>query len=147
MPASPEHPQGYILHLKKNFQYRNRGTRYSLPKPKVGSAGGAHSEPVLREDQKEWQRGVHSADISKRKEARALDRAAKEDQAREAQGLPARQGFFDPDWTPAMLLGEKGRRGGRGAHGRQSTVPVDKMGLPVIGSGRRNPNASRGKRK
>lgn len=106
--ASPEHPQGYILHLKKNFQYKLRGTQYSLPTPKMGRAGGQGSvaNPVLREDQKEWVKGVKSAEIKKDKEQRRIVRAVFDESRRAAGaggshesagggGLP---GFNDLDW-------------------------------------------------
>ncbi|KAI8987512.1 Nin one binding Zn-ribbon like-domain-containing protein [Mycotypha africana] len=38
-------------HLKKNFQYRLRGTRYDIPLPK---GGRQHNNIVLREDQREY---------------------------------------------------------------------------------------------
>ncbi|SCZ91810.1 BZ3500_MvSof-1268-A1-R1_Chr5-3g08151 [Microbotryum saponariae] len=176
VPASPEHPNGYILHLKKNFQYRLRGTQYSLPNPKMGRAGGGvNAEPVLREDQKEWSRGIKTAEVMRHKETRALLRSVMDEKRRGGDanegGL---KGFNDPDWQvsllalsrcrsyvkragsdfyfihsltqPAMLQGEKGRRRG-GKNGAGGEVRLDSSGLPVIGAGRRNPNASKGKRK
>ena len=39
------------IHLKPNFQYRLRGTKYSIPAPKPGSAKtGAGEGLILRED-------------------------------------------------------------------------------------------------
>ena len=43
-------------HLKKSFQYNNRGTKYSIPQSK----GGREGDIILREDQKEYQRAIHS---------------------------------------------------------------------------------------
>jgi len=40
-----------VLYLKKNFQYNNRGTQYSIPLPKSGRNG---LNTILREDQKEY---------------------------------------------------------------------------------------------
>ena len=53
-----------------------------MPNPKMGRAGGAHAEPVVREDQKEWIRGVKSAEVRRDKEQRALQRALLDDQRR-----------------------------------------------------------------
>ncbi|KAI3636688.1 hypothetical protein MIR68_005377 [Amoeboaphelidium protococcarum] len=44
-----------VYHLKRNFQYRVRGTVYSIPEAK----GGRDGDMVLREDQKEFQRATH----------------------------------------------------------------------------------------
>ena len=146
VPASPENPKGYILHLKANFQYRNRGTVYSLPKPKMGRAGGTQSEPVLREDQKEWVRGVKTADVMRSKETRAIVRSVMDDQrsGRSTAGgtMP---GWGSREWVAPMEAGEKAR-GKRGPkNGGNGEVRLDKSGMPVIGAGRRNPNESRRK--
>lgn len=52
------------VHLKSNFQYRLRGTKYSIPAPKTGSAksGNTGEGLVLREDQNEWTRAKKMAD-------------------------------------------------------------------------------------
>ncbi|KAM0748323.1 hypothetical protein T439DRAFT_304712 [Meredithblackwellia eburnea MCA 4105] len=151
VPATPANPQGYILHLKTNFQYRLRGTQYSLPNPKMGRAGGGvNAEPVLREDQKEWIRGVKSADVRRSKETRALLRSVMDDQSRKSKGLAPRSqdpfgGNVDRDWQAPMNLGEKGRKRG-GKNGAGGEVRLDSSGMPVIGPGRRNVNESRRKR-
>ncbi|KAI9209857.1 Nin one binding Zn-ribbon like-domain-containing protein [Polychytrium aggregatum] len=44
-----------IYHLKKNFQYRTRGTIWSIPEPK---GGRRNTDVVLREDQREYQRAL-----------------------------------------------------------------------------------------
>ncbi|WVQ82563.1 hypothetical protein IAT38_004692 [Cryptococcus sp. DSM 104549] len=114
------------VHLKQNFQYRTRGTIYSIPDPKMGRAKGQQkggSGLILREDQREWQDAVRSEDIRRQKEDR---RAAK----------GALQGWNDPDWLPEIItvgMSGKGRSGGHG--------------LPSIGHGRKNPNQSRKTRK
>lgn len=59
------------IHLKKNFQYHLRGTKYSIPDPKPGRAKGqikAGSGLILREDQAEWQDAVRSSDRLRAKE-------------------------------------------------------------------------------
>ena len=54
--------------LKNNFQYKNRGTVYSIPAPK----GGRHSNDlILREDQNEHQKALR---LKKIYEKRALNR-------------------------------------------------------------------------
>ena len=56
------------LYLRKNFQYKNRGTVYSIPAPK----GGRHStDLILREDQNEHQKALR---LKKIYEKRALNR-------------------------------------------------------------------------
>ncbi|POW20551.1 hypothetical protein PSHT_03466 [Puccinia striiformis] len=114
---TPSSPTGYILHLNPNFQYRNRGTVYSIPSAKPGSAsfekGGAKQNRtvnganlVLREDQKEFQRGLKSVMIKTER----------------------RTGWNDPDWEPAMYSGEKGRKsGGRGGNHHNDHVGMVKM--------------------
>ncbi|KAE8224865.1 hypothetical protein CF319_g2314 [Tilletia indica] len=125
---------GLQVHLKKNFQYRNRGTVYALPQPKAGTASSLkksaakHSVPILREDQVEWQRAVAHQNVYKRKEERALAKALEKGK----DTLSAR--YEDPDWMPDMLLGGGG---GRQANG----------GLPALGIGRKNPNEKRRARK
>ncbi|PLW29697.1 hypothetical protein PCASD_22311 [Puccinia coronata f. sp. avenae] len=132
---TPSSPTGYILHLNPNFQYRNRGTVYSIPSAKPGSSS---------EDQKEFQRGLTSVMIQKQKEERKLKNM---DGAPHSNELTSLSGWDDPNWEPAMLLGKKGRKSsGRSTHHNDS-VCYGKDGLPVIGFGI-NPNEvrRRGKR-
>ncbi|GAA5857660.1 hypothetical protein JCM8547_004320 [Rhodosporidiobolus lusitaniae] len=160
--ATPQNPLGYILHLKSNFNYKLRGTQYSLPNPKMGRAGGgANAEIITREDQKEWIRGVKSAEIKKEKEARALRKAVMDEERRTngaagsgnsmASGTSA-SWFAEAGSLEAQMMGigggkggienPKGRRRG-GKNGAGGEVRLDKNGLPEIGHGRRNPNAVR----
>ncbi|KAH9457901.1 hypothetical protein MJO28_004969 [Puccinia striiformis f. sp. tritici] len=150
---TPSSPTGYILHLNPNFQYRNRGTVYSIPSAKPGSAsfekGGAKQNRtvnganlVLREDQKEFQRGLKSVMIQKQKEERKL-RNLQLESSSHSQALTSLSGWNDPDWEPAMYSGEKGRKsGGRGGNHHNDHVRYGKDGLPVIGFGK-NPNEVR----
>jgi RNA-binding protein NOB1 len=87
----------FKLHLKKNFQWNNRGNRYSVPKPvhgaphqrvKGGGKGGWGNELVLSEDQKEYVRAV------------------------EQEGRKKTRDLMDEDYLPSILSGE--RRGGNG---------------------------------
>ncbi|EAU84361.2 nin one binding protein [Coprinopsis cinerea okayama7 len=61
------------IHLKPNFQYRTRGTKYSIPAPKPGSAkGGAGTGLILREDQIEYMRAKKMADGKREREEAKL---------------------------------------------------------------------------
>lgn len=127
---------GLQIHLKSNFQYKNRGTIYSLPMPKPGSASGGKpsgqsrnektSIPILREDQLEWQRALSQQKTRRDKEERQLQRALEKGQ----DSLTAR--YADPDWLPNLLSG---------AH----TTQVGE--LPALGVGRKNPNERRRRRR
>lgn len=67
------------IHLKKNFQYHLRGTKYDIPAPKPGAAKGqkkSGSGLILREDQMEWQDAVR---VKERERAKESKRAAKGD--------------------------------------------------------------------
>lgn len=141
---TPENPKGYVLHLKANFQYRLRGTQFSIPPPKPGSSNAMKntnsSDLILREDQKEYQRGVKSYEISKMKQEKAAAKAMREGKGSSAAfgGGFGAQSFDDPDWLPGMVTKQGGNNTG---------VRVGKDGLPIIGYGKRNPNASRGRKR
>ncbi|KAH8890137.1 D-site 20S pre-rRNA nuclease [Thozetella sp. PMI_491] len=87
------------VHLKKNFQWNNRGNVYSIPKPTHGTASGKASnvkgggkggwgqELILAEDQKEYTR---KADEQRRTRYRDV---------------------MDEDYLPSILTGD--RRGGQ----------------------------------
>ncbi|KAA8910424.1 Nin one binding Zn-ribbon like-domain-containing protein [Sphaerosporella brunnea] len=78
----------FRLHLKKNFQHNVRGNVFSLPKPVAGTCSmkGVPDAPVLREDQKEYQRAVKWESYRKEKD------------------------LLDPDALPGILTGTR-RRG------------------------------------
>ncbi|PKI83638.1 Nob1p [Malassezia vespertilionis] len=127
---------GMQVHLKPNFQYKNRGTRYSLPLPQPGSSSGGRPSgssknpktgvPILREDQPEWQRGLAKQRIQQNKEERELQKSL-------AQGKDSLSAWYaDPDWMPEMLMG------------RQRNANND---LPALGIGRKNPNERRRRKK
>lgn len=90
----------FTLHLKKNFQFNNRGNVYSIPKPTHGTASGKNAnvkgggkggwgkELILAEDQKEY---VKRAEEEKRTRYRDL---------------------MDDDYLPGILTGH--RQGGTG---------------------------------
>lgn len=133
---------GVDLHLQKNFVYHNRGTKYSLPKPKAGSSSqrfGTNKVPILREDQSEWIKAVAKEKVRQNKEDRALQKAVdkSDKRAKEAEEM-GKEGnttsafglrYEDPDWMPEMLLGGKSSK--------------NQGGLPKLGIGRKNPNERR----
>ena len=125
------------IHLKPNFQYKLRGTKYSIPAPKPGSAKtGAGTGLILREDQVEYMRAKKVADGKRERE-----------EARMMKGMLSRgvegdvnagvSSWMDPDWMPEILsVGA----GGKGRTVRSSRMDGD---LPQIGHGRKNPNEKR----
>jgi RNA-binding protein NOB1 len=63
------------IHLKKNFQYSLRGSKFTIPDSKAGQAKGQQKSGnglILREDQREWQDAVKSEDVRRQKEERKL---------------------------------------------------------------------------
>lgn len=72
-------------HLKKNFQWNTRGTRYSVPSPlsrnyqrKYGKGGYQHSRhdedtPILREDQREYAKAMKQQDWTQRHNEKVLN--------------------------------------------------------------------------
>lgn len=122
---------GFQLHLKKNYRFNLRGTKYSIPAPKPGSASGGKtggSGLILREDQLEWQRALAKEASRKRKEERALERAMR-------AGKDSLSVRYEEAWDYGdIFLGSQ-------------FASRDKSNLPVIGHGRKNPNANRRTRK
>ncbi|KAJ2922094.1 hypothetical protein H1R20_g15003, partial [Candolleomyces eurysporus] len=91
------------IHLKPNFQYKLRGTKYSIPAPKPGSAKtGAGTGLILREDQVEYMRAKKVADGKRERE-----------EARMMKGILSKgvdsgvnagvSSWMDPDWMPEIL--------------------------------------------
>ena len=117
------------VHLKKNFQYRTRGTIYSIPAPKPGSAKtGSGDGIILREDQAEYQRAVKRAEAKRERDERRIFASG--------GGAGAAGSWMDPDWVPDILTA------GTSGKGRK---PRDD--LPVVGYGRRNPNERKHRKK
>lgn len=61
------------IHLKKNFQYHLRGSKFTIPDAKAGRAKGqlkGGTGLILREDQAEWQNAVRSQTIKREKQER-----------------------------------------------------------------------------
>jgi len=135
----------------------------------MGKAGGQNkkTEPVLREDQKEWIKGVKSNEVRQFKEQRAMVKAVLEEEkkgkgkqrAQGGGGGSSSTGFFQGAGgaygLESAMLGmagpkggiehQKGRRRG-GKNGAGGETRLDSSGLPVIGMGRKNPNESRRRR-
>lgn len=120
------------VHLKKNFQYKNRGTVYSIPSPKPGTSKTGPGEGlILREDQAQWMRAEKMDKGKRDKEDKKLRQAVQGAK----DGEIAKVGLWmDPDWVPEMLAIGAGGHGRRGADG-----------MPRIGHGRKNPNERRRK--
>ncbi|PWZ03304.1 hypothetical protein BCV70DRAFT_141817, partial [Testicularia cyperi] len=123
---------GLRLHLKANYQYNLRGSKYSIPAPKMGSSSGAKSGGsglILYEDQVEWQRALAKEESRKRKEQRAITKSLE-------QGTDPLSNRYQHAWDQGNLF-----------LSNQFAAQGDKSNLPVIGHGRRNPNANRRSRK
>lgn len=126
--ASPDAPAMQV-HLKKNFQYKVRGTKYSIPAPKPGSAKTGPGEGlILREDQLDYMRAKKRTDGKRDREERRMIKGLVD---KRGEGGVSVGGWSDPDWMPGILSA------GTGGQGRSSHTSGD---LPQIGYGRKNPN-------
>ncbi|KAK3374143.1 putative art-4 protein [Lasiosphaeria ovina] len=104
----------FKLHLKKNFQYNNRGNVYSIPKPTHGSASGKlanvkgggkqgwGSQLILAEDQKEY------------------SKILEEDRRTRYRDL------MDEDYLPSILTGSRNSGHGRPKVGAPRNVNAKK---------------------
>ncbi|CAA7260060.1 unnamed protein product [Cyclocybe aegerita] len=138
--ADPNAPAMQV-HLKPNFQYKIRGTKYSIPAPKPGSAKtGPGTGLVLREDQIEYIRAKKRADGKREREEERLSKGILNiglDSRGETAGVSS---WMDPDWIPEIIsVGS----GGKGRTMRDSRMDGD---MPQIGYGRKNPNEKRRKK-
>ncbi|EPY52179.1 ribosome biogenesis protein Nob1 [Schizosaccharomyces cryophilus OY26] len=62
----------FQVHLKKNFEWKTRGTKYAIPKPVHGTPSGkGKKNPILREDQPEYQKAVRY--MQRKKEVDLMD--------------------------------------------------------------------------
>ncbi|KAI0677346.1 Nin one binding Zn-ribbon like-domain-containing protein [Trametes maxima] len=137
--AGPNTPAMQV-HLKKNFQFKTRGTIFSIPAPKPGSAKTGPGEGlILREDQTAWMRAKKRADGKReREEKRMLNAASKSAEA--GQGGAVVSSWMDPDWVPEIMSV------GAGGKGRSTRARGYDGDMPVIGYGRKNPNERRKKK-
>ena len=87
------------MHFSKNYQWNNRGNKFSVPKATAGTAsgkgikgggkGGWGNDLILAADQKEY---LNQINQQKRSQARDL---------------------MDDDYLPGILSGDRTRAGGR----------------------------------
>ncbi|OSD04641.1 hypothetical protein PYCCODRAFT_1386892 [Trametes coccinea BRFM310] len=137
--AGPNTPAMQV-HLKKNFQFKTRGTIYSIPAPKPGSAKTGTGEGlILREDQTAYMRAKQRAEIKKQKEEKRMLNAATQS-AEAGQGGAILSSWMDPDWVPEIMSASAG---GKGRSMRTRGYDGD---MPVIGFGKKNPNERRRKK-
>ncbi|KAI0068592.1 hypothetical protein BV25DRAFT_1903994 [Artomyces pyxidatus] len=128
-PGASSDAPAMQVHLKKNFQHRTRGTIYSIPSPKPGSAKTGSGEGlILREDQTEFLRAQRRADTQRQRDEKKLLSGALRNGG---EGRLNVGNWMDPDWIPDIIsAGPSGK--GRSTRGRND--------IPVIGYGRKNPN-------
>ncbi|KAI0353035.1 hypothetical protein OH77DRAFT_1427806 [Trametes cingulata] len=137
--AGPNTP-ALQVHLKKNFQFKTRGTIFSIPAPKPGSAKTGPGEGlILREDQTAWMRAKKRADGKREKEEKRMLNAASKS-AEMGQGGGIVSSWMDPDWVPEIMSASAG---GKGRSTRARGYDGD---MPVIGYGKKNPNERRKKK-
>ncbi|KAH9977637.1 Nin one binding Zn-ribbon like-domain-containing protein [Lactifluus volemus] len=131
-PSASSSAPAMQVHLKKNFQYRTRGTIYSIPAPKPGSAKTGSGEGlILREDQTEYMRAVKRAEGQRQRDEKKLLSSAI---ANGREGKPSMGNWMDPDWIPEIMVAGSTDRG-------KNSKQTD--GMPTIGYGKRNPNERR----
>ncbi|KAF3920150.1 hypothetical protein AA313_de0203552 [Arthrobotrys entomopaga] len=94
----------FRVHLKKNWQWNNRGNVFSMAKPQHGTASmkGVRENIVLSEDQREYEKAVKE---SKRTKERDL---------------------MDRDYLPGLLTGERLGHGGNPKVGAGRNVNASK---------------------
>ena len=129
------------VHLKRNFQYKLRGTKYPIPAPKPGTAkAGSGTGLILREDQIEYMRAKKKSDGKREREEQKLLKGILSRDLDDKGGNTAIGSWMDPDWVPEMLsVGA----GGKGRTMKSSRMDGD---MPQIGYGRKNPNEKRRKK-
>ncbi|KAL0949279.1 hypothetical protein HGRIS_009357 [Hohenbuehelia grisea] len=124
------------VHLKANFQYRIRGTKYSIPAPKPGSAKTGSGEGlILREDQTDYVKARQRAEGKRQREEKKIMKGVFDKGV--DGGMTGVGSWMDPDWVPEIISASAG---GKGRSSR--TGPGD---MPTIGYGRKNPNERRRK--
>jgi len=125
--AAPGTPAMQV-HLKKNYQYKTRGTKYSIPAPKPGSAKTGTGEGlILREDQSEYMRAKKRVESQRQREEKKMLNGAL---ANNRNGALKVGNWMDPDWIPDII---SAGTSGKGRHSKE-------IAMPVIGYGRKNPN-------
>ncbi|KAF5333701.1 hypothetical protein D9611_002494 [Ephemerocybe angulata] len=136
-PTASSNTPAMQIHLKPNFQYRLRGTKYSIPAPKAGTAKtGAGTGLILREDQVEYMRAKKMADGKREREEAKMTRGILS-KGMERGVHAGVSSWMDPDWMPEIISAAPS---GKGRTMRNSRMDGD---LPQIGYGRKNPNERR----
>lgn len=124
------------VHLKKNFQYRVRGTKYPIPAPKPGSAKTGTGEGlILREDQIEYMRAKKREQGKREREEQRMIKSLVESDGKSGVAVGS---WADPDWIPDILSGTRSKS--------RSTQSGRPDGMPRIGYGRKNPNEKKKKK-
>ncbi|KAK4226685.1 Nin one binding Zn-ribbon like-domain-containing protein [Podospora fimiseda] len=112
--CSTDSSGNFTLHLKKNFQFNNRGNVYSIPKATHGSANGKNThvkgggkngwgrELILAEDQKEYTKKVEEERRTKYRD------------------------LLDEDYLPGILTGARNSGNGRIKVGAGRTINAKK---------------------
>ncbi|XP_006456832.1 hypothetical protein AGABI2DRAFT_188646 [Agaricus bisporus var. bisporus H97] len=129
------------VHLKPNFQHRIRGSKYSIPSPKPGSAKTGNGEGlILREDQSEYLRAKKHADGKREREEARMLKGMLSKGVQEGNVGVGVSSWMDPDWMPEIIsVGS----GGKGRTMKNSRMDGD---MPIIGYGKKNPNERRRKK-
>jgi len=131
-PGADPNAPAMQVHLKPNFQFRTRGTKYSIPAPKPGSAKHGPGEGlILREDQLEYMRAKKLADGKKEREEQKMVKGL---MSKGGEGGVSVGSWMDPDWMPDIMSASAGGKG------RTVRVGGRDGDMPVIGYGRKNPN-------
>jgi RNA-binding protein NOB1 len=131
-PGADTNAPAMQVHLKPNFQFRTRGTKYSIPAPKPGSAKNGPGEGlILREDQLEYMRAKKLADGKREREEQKMVKGLI---AKGGEGGVSVGSWMDPDWIPDIMSASAGGKG------RTVRVGGRDGDMPVIGYGRKNPN-------
>ena len=137
--ASPTAPVMQV-HLKPNFQYKTRGTKYPIPAPKPGSAKrGSGGGLILREDQIEYVRAKKQADGKREREEAKMLKGILGRGVEGNMGAASAGSWMDPDWIPEIITAGTG---GKGRTVRTAGMDGD---MPQIGYGKKNPNERRRK--
>ena len=130
-PSASSDAPAMQVHLKKKFQHRTRGTIYSIPAPKPGSAKTGSGEGlILREDQTEYMRAMKRVENKRQRDEKKLLSGAIASGGL-GDGSLGVGNWMDPDWIPEIMTSRSSR----------SQKQADSM--PTIGHGKRNPNACR----
>ncbi|KAI8320301.1 hypothetical protein GQ54DRAFT_240943, partial [Martensiomyces pterosporus] len=108
------------VHLKSNYQYNLRGTKFAMPKPH----GGQHTthDIITRGDEKAY---VSAMRYKTRVEAKTN------------ASLSGANSLMDPDYIPDLLLGNVL------ANSNGYGIATDARGMPMVARNRKNPNAVR----